>query len=761
MKIIKVLLVSFSLFLIHQIQACGGGYYYSDYFNIYQISRVLPNGTLGLTYHNSKTEFKGDAVDDNLKEWEIFFRMKYSKEHLEGLIYTDLSYFDKERAKKVLKKSLPFEVDAFIEYMDFAKKCELIATANNDPWRYEKLEKDFAAINNLIKQAKLLAKNATTLFYKERYTFQLLKLLYYGEKYSEATTVYNNFYDSNSSKSIMQFWGLNYLAGAQMQMGDTLNANYNFLKSFHSYSGGRYNAYQSMIFSNEKQFSNTLSLCKNNAEKAAFYFVRGANRKSVVLEDLKNVLQLAPNSEYAEILMANEIVNIEHIYWEVNKNSEYNSFDWVEDVQKIPSEQLMKYIQEFILLAKKSSETLNNKNFWNISLAYLYTLNKEFQKSENALATIKTDDEKIAKQIEANHLLNYVLLNSSLNVAKENELGSMWLAYNNGVANANDDIFDYGDKSMRSINNLLMSLLNNYYQNKNELKALLFSGSTLYDYKDEYNENMEIENIQKVRTQLKNTSKTKLLEYGMSVFLQSNINQNEFDNALKEIEATLYMRNPNTLKEAIALFKELPETARLKTNPFNMEIRDCIWGGWGDDEGCNHKLTNYTKLSFATKLLEVKYIAEIKNSAMDYYLLGNAYYNMTYYGPTWETLSYYRSGWKSTGFADCSIALEFYEKAIELFKNDKEMRAKAIFMAAKCQQNIYFEKMQAKDNYVNLDFGYRDKNQVKQFIKEHNSEVEAAGLRTHFKTLANDYKDTKFYSEIIKECSYFDAYVSR
>jgi len=755
MKIIKLLLVSFSLLLLQQTQACGG-WYYSDYYNIYRIDQMLPNGTLGLTYHNNKTEFVGNAVEDNLKEWEFFFGGKYTQKELANLIYTKETLYNLDSATKTLNKSMHFEVSAFNNYMSFAKECELISNADNDPWNYEKNEIDYNKINQLIKIATTNIKNSKNPFYKERYTFQLLKLLYYEKQYDKTIKTYDTFYTNNTTSSVLKYWALNYKAGAQMKINQTAEANYNFLKSFHYYAGNRHKSYYSMSFSDETQFNKVLELCQNNEEKAAFYFIRGVNRKSVVLEDLKQVLQLAPNSEYAEILMANEIVKMEHSYWEVD--SKYQDNEWVEDVKKVSNNQLMKYIQEFIPIVKNNSEKLKNKTFWNITLAYLHTLNKSYQKSENILANINTKVENYQNQIEAIKLLNYIFLHPTLSTKNENELGKLWFAYNNGAALSYDNIYSY-DKQLRSTNHLCMNLLHKYYKDKNDLKALLFSGVNLDYYKDEYTEKMELETIQSLRKQLKSSTKTTLLEYGIKIFLNEETNQNNLDNALKEIEATLYMRNPNTLQKAITLFSELPNATPIKTNPFNMEIKDCIWGSWGENESCNHKPSNYTKLTLAQKLLEIKNIAESKNSAMDYYLLGNAYYNMTYYGHAWETLSYFRSGSSNTGFTDCSIALNFYEKAIDLIEGNKEMQAKATFMAAKCEQNLYFDAVYEKDKWANpIEYNWENK---KESIINYNNQAEAAGYRKHFKKLEQDYKDTKYYQEIIRECSYFDIYVSQ
>lgn len=752
MKIIKILLVSFSLLFVQQVFACGG-WYYSSYYNVYLIQNMMHDGTLGLTYHNNRTEFDGNATEDNLKEWKAFFGDKYSQETLSELIYTQESNANKTKIYSSLNKSMQFEKDAFVKYMEFAKQCEEIALANDDPWDYEENHIDYVKINSLINEAKAEIKKSNNVFYKERYVFQLIKMHYYGENYDEAIKTYIDFFEKNDTKTVLKYWALNYKAGALKQSGDFTNANYNFLQSFINYSGGRHKAYFSMTFNNQLMFDNTLSLCKSNEEKAAFYFIRGVNNKSVVIEDLKKVLELAPNSEYAKILLANEIVKMEHSYWSKEEDQDW----WYDDTEKIETNQLKNYIQEFIPLVEKAAKQNTNKVFWNISLAYLNTLNKDYTASSNILKAINTTDKFYIKQKQAIELLNYTLSHENLSIANENELGSMWYKYNNDTAKAYDDIYSWSSEP-ESINRLVADLLNEKYKNKNDFKSLLFGREDLISYRGEYNSIMKIENVQKLRAEIKNTDKTILLKYGVDLFLAGQSSFENLDRELDELEATLYMRNPENLSKAVALFEKSGISTPLKTNPFNMEIRDCIWGDWGDENSCNHKPTKYTKASFAKKLEEIKQIADSLNSAMDYFLLGNAYYNMTYYGPNWEALSYSRSGSYTTGFADCSIALNFYKKAIQLFNNDKEMQAKATFMAAKCEQNIYYNTVYEMDKWTDpIEWDWQN---PKQGIINYNNQAAAAGYKTYFNSLEKDFKDTQYYQEIINECSYFDIYVS-
>ncbi len=73
------------------------------------------------------------------------------------------------------------------------------------------------------------------------------------------------------------------------------------------------------------------------------------------------------------------------------------------------------------------------------------------------------------------------------------------------------------------------------------------------------------------------------------------------------------------------------------------------------------------------------------------------------------------------------LAEKYYVQAMSLFSN-KELKAKAAFMAAKTEQNRY---------------GTGDQ------------------PRTYFKLIKDSYSDTQYYREIISECATFRAYAAR
>ena len=132
-----------------------------------------------------------------------------------------------------------------------------------------------------------------------------------------------------------------------------------------------------------------------------------------------------------------------------------------------------------------------------------------------------------------------------------------------------------------------------------------------------------------------------------------------------------------------------------------------------------------------------------------YYKMGLGLYNMSYFGYAWNVIDYFRSGsslkaerlekasdrMKHPLFpngnrenVDLSKALGYFEKAITL-STDKELSARASFMAARCEQKM---------SHV----------------------TKTANKRKYFALLKTKYKDTQYYDKVIESCKYFKYYVN-
>ena len=180
-----------------------------------------------------------------------------------------------------------------------------------------------------------------------------------------------------------------------------------------------------------------------------------------------------------------------------------------------------------------------------------------------------------------------------------------------------------------------------------------------------------------------------------------------------------------------------------------MNIKDC--------HDCDAKalISNpYTKHSFTKRMLELEKELKTnpKNRAENYYVLANAYYNMTYFGNSWMLVDFYRSHISesySPNYIDCSKAEDYYLKAMTI-SSDKEFQARCLFMAAKCEQNRF---------YIDKGF-FQGTIYYYPYDCERNPHIKKENYRMYFKNPNDKYSKTDFYKEALKECKYFNYFAT-
>jgi hypothetical protein len=171
---------------------------------------------------------------------------------------------------------------------------------------------------------------------------------------------------------------------------------------------------------------------------------------------------------------------------------------------------------------------------------------------------------------------------------------------------------------------------------------------------------------------------------------------------------------------------------KLSADPFAAQNSDCIYCAAREPH------TTYTKMSFAQRMLALSQVAKGRDesAAEASFLLANGFFNMSYYGNSRDIYI--------TAHLDLMISITnedrhrinlnmdlaelYYLQAAALSRN-REFKAKALFMAAKTEQNR----------------SYNSPNRTNAHM--------------YFKRLVDDFSDTQYYREIIQECQRFASYV--
>jgi len=171
------------------------------------------------------------------------------------------------------------------------------------------------------------------------------------------------------------------------------------------------------------------------------------------------------------------------------------------------------------------------------------------------------------------------------------------------------------------------------------------------------------------------------------------------------------------------------ESVPLHTDPFVIHIRDCH-----DCDHAKYDTAPWTHERFAARVAELEKIANGtgERAAEASLLLGNAFYNITWYGNARSVLA---STHQST--RDTRTAERWYKRAFDLTTH-RELKAKAAFLAAKCERGRLLDEALDDDAF---DFRAPVPIPAKWF----------AVLRT--------YADTKYAKEVLAECGTYRAWV--
>lgn len=210
-----------------------------------------------------------------------------------------------------------------------------------------------------------------------------------------------------------------------------------------------------------------------------------------------------------------------------------------------------------------------------------------------------------------------------------------------------------------------------------------------------------------------------------------------------------YLLGQGYLETALNVMKEIPELEwdnYGQFNPFVRRFKDCVNCLLPDT------VTTYNRGELIQQLLDLEYEARAATNADQaasyYFDLGEAFYNMTYFGQSWKATDMFRSGTSayrvfydkgSNDFShpglplgnhenfNCDRALRYFDLARRTAQS-REIQVAAAYMSAKCERNSYYTK-QARRTY------------------------------DYFGIIETDYQDTEFYKRIVSECRDFQAFV--
>ncbi len=732
----KKLLLLFSVAAISTygiLLACGGFDFSDDYNSNFTPEAFVSDASYNPLFFSPKLFYKGEDLgspsrfnENIIKDWSGYLQNRLPKQDLKFLLLDDNAKTNIELLYGCVKNKQPApkhygylnisdaRLSSFLEFMHYAKIIEA-SSAITYGWDYDKIKISYVN-TKVIADVDRLYNSTSDTYLKNRYWFQTMKAHFYSANKQNVIT----FFEKTKSAvpvNILYYRGLAYVAGTYYKAKDYTKSNYLYSIVFDKCPELRAVMTYNFHPQEQKDFEGSLALAKTTEEKVALWALFGYYADEKI--GIQEIYRLNPTSSHLDFLLT-RLVNKEET--QLNEYQFSSASDYQQAMKKSINKNALQLVNNI------ASENRTGKPFlWNTAAGYLniFAGNYSIANKYFAQASIGNNNAPLATaQLRLLNLINFIC-NTNLATSKDEEnllTDLMWL-YNNPVVH-ND--FRY-QNAVRWSRRYISSL---YKDQGKTILAELFNSSGQF-YREE-------KNSEAMKVFLVKPGKTPMEKFANTIYNISLADIFEYQAIMRAYSGKL--------DEAIELTMKSELNYELLGNPFNGKIKDC--------NDCDHAITlrvPYTKLTFLKKMKEMQALVEkgqdVYNNSL---LLGNAFYNMSYFGNARVFYSnkilnqdgHYIDPFYQPILLNSSTARKFYQRAFDAAVNN-EQKAKCSYLIAKCERNdFYTAEYHSKPGF------YSD---VPIAFKEWNG----------FKKLRDDYMTTKYYQEVVNECGYFSKYVGQ
>lgn len=697
--IFKIVLLTISLSL--SLFSCGGGYWWNS--EDVEFHFLDNKDNLYLQYSNDLSS--ASTYNDIIYKYSI----KNKKENLKEWQVALENRFSIKELEDIIYKNRNQELildEEFQEYLKFIKEQEYCVTYN--PY----LQQDFTYCKDFIPIALNKIDNTKNSFLKQRYFYIALRLSHYKDSTKNSLDIYNKYsYLLNNSNSIVKDWIQGLYAGALVKNNEIAKGVYEFSKLFENSINSHLSFYNFKYITSEEYFNELLSYAKDDSEKTKMYAIRALNYNSNVLEEMKNIYNIDKNSKWLDFLIFRELLKsqtLHNTYGSAYKDYENENSEYIYFLKNIDKDD--RYLVD-------------------LSLVHFNIYFKKYEESKKILDRLLVEFPNKHELEVASYIL-YLNSLKSIDSSIEDEIYKR-------VSHFNENEFDIYKYTLNTLSNL--------YKNQNQDFEKYLSDNFYYiEYKD-----LDLENFKKFEIFLETKQETKLREFLQTRFKKMvTANKSSFDFA----KITVLINNLK-FKEALDTNFEILDKTKVEFNPFNGLIRGNNRSG---------KKEPFTIREFLQRVIKIENELEKNpNSVMDNFLFANSLYNLSHFGNINRVTTVYRSNYlvhtPKLQEQKLNLAINYYEKALENSK-DIELNAKITYLIAKTKLAIFdlnYDKYPQEDNWwkKNSVYNYGSDEFYEKFL-------ENSGSR-YFNILQNNFKDTRYYNELIQECGDFKTYINR
>ncbi|HEY0067922.1 MAG TPA: hypothetical protein VGB46_11185, partial [Flavisolibacter sp.] len=605
-------------------------------------------------YYNAMLRFYDDAEwyeeaapksydDDRLiQEWASFcktpiadaaeFIYKVKKSDVDKLLAAKgtipATFPDSLRRNAMVQCLSSSKHTATLQYLQFAKTIEPYVSEGD--WE-NPVERDSLKMNGFIATADKRYHEATDAFLKDKYAFQRCRLAFYNNRYQDCIRWYDEHFTPQNTSAVNAM-AHSYKGGSQFRLDRKKEAAYTFSKVFDPAASTKKQHMLGFLwatdFSNAALEEEYSALARNDVEKAKLLGMFALHGIDYRLPTLEKVFALDPSSPMLPVLAIREINKVEEQYLTPMLDESVRKWFFYERENGPDEAKSKQYISDLTRFFEKLSahKATAQPALYLTGAAYLSYLAKDYSKAKTYIEQAKKHKAsgRLNDQVQLTQLLVMASDDPKIDAAVEQEIlpAVQWLA---GKAKTDEEYALFA-------RNFFNAVLAPRYEQQGDLpRAALAYGEI--GYVQEKMNTAQLLTLYQLYGKNDATGFEKFMlnnayfkrDEVVDVIGTSYLRDRRFDLAVEWLKKA---GKPADLVETKYDYRT-DKTTNINVDPFFDYLND--WQRF-DKKGTKP----YTKLSLAEKLLETQKkldtVKSVEQRAKLNYLLGTAYYNMSYYG---------------------------------------------------------------------------------------------------------------------------------
>jgi hypothetical protein len=659
----------------------------------------------------------------NISEWHAVVGTRVPENEINAVLYgiEPVDYFEREEEL--------FRTNAFMmrlkqlkggwpEYIRYAKRCEQLVNSD-DPWGF--IEHDGAGIRKAWKDGEALLKAASHPQLRARLAFQLVRLAHHGHDPErpdlDARSIYDKHLAPLRGKSWMEASAAFYLAG----MLDNPERDLAFAEIFDRATDKQFRMVQ--LFASA-EVENYLPQAKDDKHRANLMVMRDLQHPGRALEDLERIAAWDPGNRHLPLLLTREVNKLED--WLLTPMlTEFDAAirQWIGNEEGISREQVLQVDLEYLHDVKRFIQVITpqaapeQRPLLMLLDGHLSFVAGDLDECRSIMEQLEQDLQAtplLRAQARLDKILCGIMTSATLGEATQQDILALV-----ELTNVEPELFVH--------RSTLLGQLHLYLGKKliarSELPEGVFLlarsnrmfGTMLPVWYSANARHVAFEqatpaDFDRMIALLDKPDKTAFERYLTATDERPEDWERTEDHfrgtgltreKLLDYKGMWYLRE-NRLEEAAVAYRQIPDEFWSNyeysyfdgDDPFVVNLEDPHNYGKSDS-------ANYTRRTIVERMIALQREADRdpKKRALNHYLLGNAYYNMSWHGKYWglsriawsmHEMSQWRDreegGPGDDDYFGTKRAREHYIRAIGTAK-DPVLKAMAVRMAGECERN--------------------------------------------------------------------------